>query len=51
MAAVIFSSDRKPEAEVIAKAAEEGIALFVSQQDTFDLTGRLYELGIRGSGA
>ena len=51
MAAVIFSSDRMPEAEVIAKAAEEGIALFVSSQDTFDLAGRLYELGVRGSGA
>jgi hypothetical protein len=51
LAAVIFSSDRKPDAEVIAKAEEEGIALFVSAEDTFDLTGRLYALGLRGSGA
>ena len=49
LAAVVFSSGRKPEDEVIAKAAEEGIALFTSREDTFDLAGRLYELGIRGS--
>ena len=47
--AVIFSSSRQPETEVIAKAAEEGIALFVSAADTFELAGRLYQLGIRGS--
>jgi hypothetical protein len=51
LAAVIFSSGRRPEDEVIAKAAEEGLALFVSPEDSFTLVGRLYELGIRGSGA
>jgi hypothetical protein len=49
--AVIFSSGRRPEAEVIAKAAEEGLILFSSAADTFELTGRLYQLGIRGGGA
>jgi len=49
--AVIFSSGRRPEADVIAKAAEEGLILFSSPADTFELTGRLYQLGIRGSGA
>jgi hypothetical protein len=51
LAAVIFSSGRRPDDEVIAKAAEEGIALFTSPDDTFDLVGRLYALGIEGSGA
>jgi hypothetical protein len=51
LAAVIFSSGRKPEDEVVAKAAEEGLALFVSPDDTFSLVGRLYELGVKGSGA
>ncbi len=51
LAAVVFSSGRKPEDDVIARAAEEGLALFGSPADTFDLAGRLYELGIRGSGA
>jgi hypothetical protein len=49
--AVIFSSGRRPEADVIAKAAEEGLALFSSPADTFDLAGRLYQLGIRGGSA
>jgi hypothetical protein len=51
LAAVIFSSGRRPDDEVIARAGEEGIALFVSPDDTFALVGRLYELGIKGSGA
>lgn len=50
LAAVIFSSGRRPEDEVVAKAAEEGLALFVSKDDTFDLVGRLYALGIEGGG-
>ena len=49
--AVIFSSGRQPEAEVVARAAEEGIALFASPSDTFELVGRLYQLGVRGTGA
>jgi hypothetical protein len=51
LAAVIFSSGRRPEEDVVAKAAEEGIALFTSPDDTFDLVGRLYALGIEGGGA
>lgn len=47
--AVIFSSGRLPDAEVIARAEEEGVALYSSQADTFDLVGRLYQLGLRGS--
>ena len=47
--AVIFSSGRIPDDEVVEKAAEEGLALFVSSADTFDIVGRLHELGLRGS--
>ena len=49
--AVIFSSGREPENEIIEKAGKEGIALFASPEDTFDLVGRLYSLGIRGTDA
>lgn len=49
--AVIFSSGRRPDQEVIDKAAEEGIALFASTADTFELVGRLYGLGVKGRGA
>ncbi len=48
---VIFACGRTPEPDVIGRAAEEGLALYVSGADTFDLAGRLYELGVRGSGA
>jgi hypothetical protein len=47
--AVIFSCGRIPDEDVIEKATEEGLALYVSHTDTFNLAGRLYELGIRGS--
>ena len=48
LAAVIFASGRKPDDSVIEKAAEEGIALYVSGESTFDVAGRLYALGLRG---
>ncbi len=49
--AVIFSSGRRPDDDVIARAAEEGLALYASRADTFELAGRLYELGLRGAPA
>ncbi|NLO27558.1 MAG: serine kinase [Actinobacteria bacterium] len=49
--AVIFSCGRAPEDDVIEKAAEEGLSLFMSSADTFEIVGRLYELGLRGSTA
>jgi hypothetical protein len=48
---VIFSSRRQPEDEVIARAVEEGVPLFVTDADTFDVVGRLYQLGIKGHAA
>jgi hypothetical protein len=49
--AVIFSCGRRPEDDVIERAAGEGLALYASRADTFELAGRLYELGLRGSPA
>lgn len=46
--AVIFSCGRMPDEEIIERAAGEGLVLFGSQADTFELVGRLYELGLRG---
>jgi hypothetical protein len=47
--AVIFSCGRQPDDDVVEKAQEEGIALYASEADTFEIVGRLHELGIRGS--
>ncbi|MCX6364814.1 MAG: serine kinase [Actinobacteria bacterium] len=51
MAAVIFAGGRRPEDDVCAKAIAEGLALFVSPADTFDIVGRLYALGVKGNHA
>ena len=36
---------------ILERAAEEGLSLFGTQADTFEIVGRLYELGLRGSPA
>ena len=48
LAAVIFTSCRTPDADVVAKAVEEGVALYCASADTFDTVGRLFALGIKG---
>jgi hypothetical protein len=51
LAAVVFAGDRRPEADVRAKAVAEGVSLFVSPADTFDIVGRMYGLGVKGNRA
>jgi hypothetical protein len=51
LAAVIFAGDRHPEDDVRAKALSEGLSLFVSPADTFDIVGRLYAMGVKGTRA
>lgn len=47
LAAIISTSNRRPDEPVRQKAIEEGIAIFVSRGTSFEVVGRLYELGIR----
>jgi hypothetical protein len=49
--AVVFASGRRPEDEVLQRAVEEGISLYVAADDTFQVVGRLYELGVKGRSA
>ena len=49
LAAVVFAAGRQPDEPLRAKAAEEGIALFVSARPAFDVVGELYALGLRGN--
>lgn len=49
--AVIFSCGRMPDDDIIERAAGEGLSLFSAKADTFELVGRLYGLGLRGSPA
>lgn len=48
LAAVVFAGNRKPDDEVIAKAAAEGLSLYSSPSDTFDIVGSLSALGVKG---
>ena len=48
LSCVIFALDRRPDETTRRKAIEEGIPLYVSDESTFDLVGRLYALGVRG---
>ena len=51
LAAVIFAGGRRPEEDVIAKAVSEDLSLYVSPSGTFDIVGKLYALGVKGTDA
>lgn len=48
LAGVILTAGRDPDEQVIARAVAERIPLFASDENTFEVVGRLYALGIRG---
>lgn len=48
IAAIIFVKDRTPDNETIDKAKAESIPLLSSSLTTYQLAGKLYELGIHG---
>jgi hypothetical protein len=51
LSAVIFSSGRKPEPEVVERAIGESLHLYVTEADTFEVVGRLFALGVKARGA
>ena len=50
LAGVVFTSGRRPDPDVVAKAIAEQIHLYVTRADTFDVVGRLYARGVKGHG-
>lgn len=48
LAAIIIVQGRHPEKEAIEKAEREGVPILVSSLHTFELVGRLYQMGISG---
>ncbi len=42
--AVLFAGGNMPGDEVIARAAEEGVALLCSEESSFEIAGKIYEL-------
>ncbi len=51
LAGVVFAGGRVPEEAVIQKAAAENLPLLVSDDSAFEIVGKLYEMGVRGSHA
>lgn len=49
LAGIILVNGREPEPETVEKADAENIPVMVSGLPTFELVGRLYDLGISGA--
>jgi hypothetical protein len=47
IAAVLFTCGRKPEAAIIAEAAQENILLLNTPLTTYEAAGKLWETGLR----
>jgi len=48
LSAIIIINGRKPEPEMLEKAAKEGIPVLASPLPAFELIGRLYGMGVSG---
>lgn len=48
LAGIIIVNGREPEADTLAKAGAENVALFVSALPAFEVAGRLYKMGLTG---
>ncbi|MCS6992634.1 MAG: DRTGG domain-containing protein [Anaerolineales bacterium] len=47
LAAVIVTENASPDPAVIEKANEQGVTLLVSRETTYQVAGKLWEMGIR----
>lgn len=50
LAGIILANGRQPDAETLQRAEEEGIPIFCTPLQTYEVVGRLYRLGIHGHG-
>jgi hypothetical protein len=49
LAGIVIINNRQPDEETIESAKEKGIAIMVTPMSAFELSGKLYGLGIRGT--
>ncbi|MFB3776333.1 MAG: serine kinase [Bryobacteraceae bacterium] len=47
LAGIVFVNGRKPDADTLSRALEQGVPLLATSLPAFELVGRLYEAGIR----
>ena len=50
LAGIVLVNSREPEKETVEKAEAEGVPIMVSEMPTFELVGKLYGMGITGTG-
>lgn len=49
LGAVIITEDAQPDAATIARAEEEGLTLLATPAKSFEVVGRLWEMGLRSN--
>jgi hypothetical protein len=49
LAGIILVNNREPEKETVEKAEKEGIPIMITGLPTFEVVGKLYNLGIVGT--
>jgi hypothetical protein len=49
LAAIVLVAGRKPEAETIQRAQQEGLPILGSSLPAFEVVGRLHDMGILGT--
>jgi hypothetical protein len=47
LAAIIITENAQPDADSIAKANQQGVILLSTAQATYEVNGKLWDLGIR----
>ena len=47
VAAIIITEDAHPDAASIAKANEQGVILLATNQSTYEVNGKLWQMGLR----
>jgi len=47
LSGIIIANNRKPEKETLEKSKEENIPVITSNMLTYEISGRLYEIGVR----
>ncbi|MDP2897781.1 MAG: DRTGG domain-containing protein [bacterium] len=48
LAGIVIVNNREPEAGTLSKAEQERVPIVVTELSTFEIAGRLYQLGLRG---
>ena len=50
LAGIILTNGRQPDEQTVQRAEEEGVPIVCTSLPTFEVVGRIYQLGIHGHG-